>query len=94
MIPEINRFIDNVFGIFYDVQRANSKLLEIFNVRQPEQSLVIQRVGDIFLQVTTEFGRGYPPYVGHLPNAENRLKEEAEGNDEFRLFLQVRALFL
>ena len=94
MIPEINGFIDDVFRIFYDVQRANSKLLTIFNVRQPEQSLLIQRVGDIFLQVATEFERGYPPYVGHLLNAEKRLKEEAEGNNEFRLFLQVRPLFL
>ena len=96
MIPytEIDVFIDDVFGIFYNVQRANFKLLKIFNVCQPERSLVIQRVGDIFIQVATEFGRGYPPYVGHLPYAEKRLKEEAEGNNEFRLFLQVRALFL
>lgn len=95
MIPytEIDGFIDDVFGNFYDVRRASSQLLEILNVRQREQSLVIQRVGDIFLQVATEFRLVYPPYVGHLPNAEKRLKEEAEGNDEFRLFLEVRALF-
>jgi hypothetical protein len=90
---EIDGFIDDVFGNFYDVRRASSQLLEILNVRQREQSLVIQRVGDIFLQVATEFRLVYPPYVGHLPNAEKRLKEEAEGNDEFRLFLEVRGLF-
>jgi hypothetical protein len=92
---ELDGFIDDVFGNFYDVRRANSQLLEILNVRQREQSLVIQRVGDIFLQVATEFRLVYPPYVGHLPLAEKRLKEEAEGNHEFRLFLEVRsALFL
>lgn len=97
MVPytELDGFIDDVFGNFYDVRRANSQLLEILNVRQREQSLVIQRVGDIFLQVATEFRLVYPPYVGHLPLAEKRLKEEAEGNHEFRLFLEVRsALFL
>jgi hypothetical protein len=87
---ELDGFIDDVFGNFYDVRRANSQLLEILNVRQREQSLVIQRVGDIFLQVATEFRLVYPPYVGHLPLAEKRLKEEAEGNHEFRLFLEVQ----
>lgn len=96
MIPytELDGFIDDVFGNFYDVRRANSQLLEILNVRQREQSLVIQRVGDIFLQVATEFRLVYPPYVGHLPLAEKRLKEEAEGNHEFRLFLEVRGALL
>jgi len=36
----------------------------------------------------------YPPYVGHLPLAEKRLKEETEGNHEFRLFLEVRMAIL
>ena len=91
---ELDGFIDDVFGNFYDVRRANSQLLEILNVRQREQSLVIQRVGDIFLQVATEFRLVYPPYVGHLPLAEKRLKDEAEGNHEFRLFLEVRGVLL
>jgi hypothetical protein len=87
---DLDGFIDDVLGNFYDVRRASSQLLEILNVRQREQSLVIQCVGDIFLQVATEFRLVYPPYVGHLPLAEKRLKEEAEANHEFRLFLEVR----
>lgn len=91
---ELDGFIDDVFGNFYDVRRASNQLLEILNVRQREQSLVIQRVGDIFLQVATEFRLVYPPYVGHLPLAEKRLKDETEGNNEFRMFIEVRgALF-
>ena len=92
MIPftEIDGFIDEVFGNFYDVRRANRQLLEVLNVRQREQSLVIQRVGDIFLEIATEFRLVYPVYVGHLPHAEKRLKEEMEGNHELRLFLEVR----
>ncbi|KAI0292306.1 Dbl-like domain-containing protein [Russula brevipes] len=85
---DLDGFIDDVLGNFYDVRRASSQLLEILNVRQREQSLVIQCVGDIFLQVATEFRLVYPPYVGHLPLAEKRLKEEAEANHEFRLFLE------
>ena len=91
---ELDGFIDDVFGNFHDVRRASNQLLEILNVRQREQSLVIQRVGDIFLQVATEFRLVYPPYVGHLPLAEKRLKDETEGNNEFRMFIEVRgALF-
>jgi RHO1 GDP-GTP exchange protein 1/2 len=90
---EIDGFMDDVFGNFYDVRRASSQLLKLLNARQRKQSLVIQRVGDIFLQAATEFRLVYPSYVGHLPNAEKRLKEEAERNDEFRLFLEVGALF-
>jgi hypothetical protein len=91
---ELDGFIDDVFGNFYDVRRASNQLLEVLNVRQREQSLVIQRVGDIFLQVATEFRLVYPPYVGHLPLVEKRLKEETERNHEFRLFLEVRSVLL
>ena len=87
---ELDGFIDDVFGNFYDVRRANRQLLEVLNVRQREQSLVIQRVGDIFLEIATEFRLVYPVYVGHLPLGEKRLKEETERNHEFRLFLEVR----
>ena len=87
---ELDGFIDEVFGNFYDVRRVNRQLLEVLNVRQREQSLVIQRVGDIFLEIATEFRLVYPVYVGHLPLAEKRLKEETERNHEFRLFLEVR----
>jgi RHO1 GDP-GTP exchange protein 1/2 len=91
---ELDGFIDEVFGNFLEVRRANRLLLEVLNIRQREQSLVIQRVGDIFLEVATEFRLVYPPYVGHLPLAEKRLKEETEGNHEFRLFLEVGPLFV
>jgi RHO1 GDP-GTP exchange protein 1/2 len=86
---ELDGFIDEVFGNFLEVRHANHQLLEVLNIRQREQSLVIQRVGDIFLEIATEFRLVYPSYVGHLPLAEKRLKEETERNHEFRLFLEV-----
>jgi RHO1 GDP-GTP exchange protein 1/2 len=62
-------------------------------VRQREQGPIIQRIGDIFLGAAAEFRMVYPVYVGNLPVAEKRVKEEAENNAEFRRFLEVsRAL--
>lgn len=59
-------------------------------VRQREQGPIIQRIGDIFLGAAAEFRMVYPVYVGNLPVAEKRIKEEAENNVEFRRFLEVR----
>ncbi|KAA1475511.1 Dbl-like domain-containing protein [Dentipellis sp. KUC8613] len=85
---ELDVFIDNVFGNLFEVRESNRRLLEVMNVRQREQSLVIQRIGDILLEAATEFRLVYPTYVGNLPSAEKRLKEEGENNAEFRLFLE------
>jgi RhoGEF domain len=91
---ELDGFIDEVFGIFLEVRRVNRQLLEALNIRRREQSLVIRRVGDIFLAFATEFRAVYLSYVGNLPLAEKRLKEETKGNNEFRLFLEVGPLFV
>ena len=86
---ELDELVDDVFGNLSAVREANRRLLEIMNVRQREQAVVVQRVGDILLEAATEFRLVYPTYIGHLPLAEKRLKEEAEANAEFRLFLEV-----
>lgn len=86
---EIDEFIDEVFGNILDLRECNRRLLEVLNVRQREQYPIIQGVGDIFLEAATEFRVAYPIYVGHLPVAENKVKEESERNAEFRRFLEV-----
>lgn len=58
-------------------------------VRQREQAPIIQRIGDIFLTAAAEFRLPYPDYVGHLPLAEKRMKDELENNQEFRRFHEV-----
>ena len=61
-------------------------------VRQREQSPIIQKIGDVFLSAAAEFRAVYPVYVGNLPLAEKRLREEMERNNGFKLWLDVRIL--
>lgn len=61
----------------------------MINVRQREQSPVIQGIGDIFLEAATEFRVTYPNYVGNLPVAEKRMKDELDKNAEFKRFVEV-----
>ncbi len=88
----MEEFIDEVFGNILDLRECNRRLLEVMYVRQREQAPVIHGIGDIFLDAATEFRIAYPNYVGHLPVAEKRLKDETEHNAEFRRFLEVSFL--
>ncbi|KAL6309388.1 Dbl-like domain-containing protein [Sparassis latifolia] len=85
---EVDEFIEDVFGNVLDLRECNRRLLEVMNVRQREQAPVILGIGDIFLEAATEFRLAYPIYVGHLPVAEKRVKDEMEHNAEFRRFLE------
>lgn len=86
---EVDDFIEEVFGNILDLRECNRRLLEVMYVRQREQAPVIHGIGDIFLDAATEFRLAYPNYVGHLPVAEKRMKDELEKNAEFRRFLEV-----
>ncbi|KAH9839689.1 Dbl-like domain-containing protein [Rhodofomes roseus] len=90
-LSEVEEFIEEVFGNILDLRECNRRLLEVLNVRQREQAPIIQGVGDIFLDAATEFRLAYPIYVGHLPVAEKRVKDESEKNAEFRRFLEQAA---
>ncbi|RDX54148.1 Dbl-like domain-containing protein [Lentinus brumalis] len=87
-LSEIDEFIDEVFGNVLDLRECNRRLLEMIYVRQREQSPVVQGIGDIFLEAATEFRLAYPIYVGHLPVAEKRMKDELEKNAEFKRFVE------
>ncbi|KAG5219569.1 CNH domain-containing protein [Salix suchowensis] len=80
---DLEDFIDDVFSNILDLRECNRRLLDVMYVRQREQHPVIQRIGDILLDAATEFRLAYPEYVGHLPLAEKRLKDETESNAEF-----------
>lgn len=86
----VDEFIDEVFNNILDLRECNRRLLEMMYVRQREQGEIISKIGDIFLHVATEFRVAYPTYIGQLAAGEKRLKEEMEGNGEFRVFIEVR----
>ncbi|KAJ4500998.1 CNH domain-containing protein [Lentinula lateritia] len=85
-------FIDVVFNNILDLRETNRRLLEILYVRQREQSPIIQRIGDIFLEAATELFRvAYPTYIGGWPQAERRLREEYDSNGEWRTWVEQAA---
>jgi RHO1 GDP-GTP exchange protein 1/2 len=86
---ELEEFIEEVFGNISELRQCNRRLLDVLSVRQREQQPVIQRIGDVFLNAAADFRSVYPLYVGHLPVAEKRIKEEMETNAEVRRFLEV-----
>jgi len=86
---DVHEFVDVVFGNILDLRECNRRLLEVMRVRQREQAPVIQQIGDVFLSAAAEFRVVYPIYVGNLPLAEKRMKDEVEANSDFRLFLEV-----
>ncbi|KAL0576451.1 Rho guanine nucleotide exchange factor [Marasmius crinis-equi] len=86
--PPLEAFIDAVFSNILDLRECNRRLLEVLYVRQREQSPVIQRIGDVYLDAATEFRAAYPIYVGGFMAAEKRLREEAENNVQWRLFVE------
>ena len=86
---QLDEFIEEVFGNILDLRECNKRLVEAMYVRQREQSPIIQKIGDVFVQAARSFRYAYPAYVARLPLAEKRFKEEIEANANLRLFLEV-----
>ncbi|KAF8075178.1 CNH domain-containing protein [Lyophyllum atratum] len=84
----LENFIDDVFHNILDLRECNRRFLEVLYVRQREQAPVIGGIGDILLDIATEFRDSYPAYIGNHPLAERRMKDELENNPEFRLFIE------
>ncbi|KAF8548709.1 Dbl homology domain-containing protein [Imleria badia] len=85
---QLDEFIEEVFGNILDLRECNKRLVEAMYVRQREQSPIIQKIGDVFLDAAKSFRYAYPTYVARLPLAEKRFKEEIEANANLRLFLE------
>jgi RHO1 GDP-GTP exchange protein 1/2 len=89
---DIDSFMEDVFHNILDIRDVNRRLLEVMEVRQREQFPLIQRIGDVYLTAATEFREVYAEYVGNLPVAERRLKDEMDQNQELRRFIEVRTI--
>jgi RHO1 GDP-GTP exchange protein 1/2 len=48
---ELDDFIEEVFGNILDLRECNMQLVETMYVRQREQSPIIQKIGDVFVDV-------------------------------------------
>jgi hypothetical protein len=82
-------FIEEVFFNILELRECNRQLLERLQVRRREQGPYITGVGAILTAAATEFRAPYARYIGHLPLAEVRLRDETANNTAFQRFLKV-----
>ncbi len=85
----LEELIQDIFGNVLELRDISTRVLEFFAMRRREEGRVITTIGDIFLSAAAEFHNSYPAYVGHLPKAEDRLRDEMAENAEFRFFVEV-----
>lgn len=71
------------------MRECNRRLLEALYVRLREQTPIVVRIGDVFLNAANEFKLAYPIYISRHQASEKKLKEEIEQNTAFKLFLEV-----
>jgi len=88
-LKDLEDLISTLFGNILELRAANASLLEFFTERQREQGGVISTIGDVYLTAAAEFRNLYPDYIGRLPRAEERLREELASNSNFRFFVDV-----
>ncbi|KAH8833423.1 CNH domain-containing protein [Flagelloscypha sp. PMI_526] len=87
----LHDFVSVVFSNILDLRECSKRVLETLYVRQQEQSLASQKVGDMVLEAADEFRLIYPNYIRGHPAAERRLVEEINSNINFRLWLETQA---
>ncbi|KAH8084690.1 Dbl homology domain-containing protein, partial [Filobasidium floriforme] len=86
-LKDLEDLISTLFGNILELRAANTSLLEFFTERQREQGGIISTIGDVYLTAAAEFRNLYPDYIGRLPRAEERLREELANNSNFRFFV-------
>jgi hypothetical protein len=91
-LKDLEDLISTLFGNILELRAANASLLEFFTERQREQGGIISTIGDVYLTAAAEFRYLYPDYIGRLPRAEERLREELANNSNFRFFVDVRGI--
>lgn len=76
-----------MFGNLLELREANSHLLESLTIKEREDGGVINTIGDVYLVAAAEFRNLYPIYIGSLPKAEERLRDEVTNNPAFATFV-------
>ncbi|KAF5361963.1 hypothetical protein D9756_002198 [Leucocoprinus leucothites] len=90
VIPDnqVAGFTNHVFRNVLELRDLSRQFLEALYARHRKQQPVIRRIGDIFMNAVADFCSAYPTYIAHHMNAEERLRDELERNQEFKFFLE------
>ncbi len=88
-MKDLEELIEDLFGNLLELREANNHLLESLSIKEREDGGVINTIGDVYLVAAAEFRNLYPVYIGKLPRAEERLREELAHNPAFASFLTV-----
>ncbi|KAG9293935.1 hypothetical protein G9A89_019273 [Geosiphon pyriformis] len=83
----LEQFIQDVFYNVFQIRAHNRLMLELLRERQKEGP-VVEKIGDIFLESSLNFGKDYILYNGHFPLADNFIKSEKMRNPQFKSFLE------
>ncbi len=89
-IPEERRldFLEQVFWNVHDIIAVNMKLREALNKRQKSYA-VVERIGDIFLDVVPQFAP-FVSYGSHQLYGKYEFEKEKSSNPAFQKFVDVR----
>jgi hypothetical protein len=88
-LKALEELLQDIFGNILDLRESSTRLLEFFAIRQREGGPLITAIGDGFLTAAADFHKTYPAYIGHLPRAKERLRDELANNAEFLFFVDV-----
>lgn len=77
-----------MFGNIQEIRRESRRIIDNFAVRLREQSPLIQTVGDIMLEASTDFRNLYPVYSENLPRAEALLAETLQDSPRFSAWIK------
>lgn len=84
-------FLEQVFWNVHDIISVNTKLRDALNKRQKSYA-VVERIGDIFLDVVPQFNP-FVSYGSHQLYGKYEFEKEKSGNPAFQKFVDVRACF-
>lgn len=90
MIPPERKtdFLTQVFWNLHDIITVNTKLRDALNKRQKSYA-VVEKIGDILLDVTPHFGP-FVQYGAHQLYGKYEFEKEKNSNPAFAQFVEVR----
>jgi hypothetical protein len=90
VIPPERRstFIQQVFWNVRDIIAVNTKLRDALTKRQKSYA-VVDRIGDIFLEIAPQFAQPFVAYGAHQLYGKYEFEREKDQNPAFAHFVEV-----